>query len=125
MPLHISTKEKFHTIHIQSENFTNELANRLKQMHALILQSSVKNTIVNFKNVIDADAKALAVLPSLLMSSTEVHTSFVICELSEPLIALLNQNDWIDALNITPTESEAWDIVQMEEMERELLDESF
>ena len=25
-------------------------------------------------------------------------------------------------LNITPTESEAWDIVQMEEIERELLD---
>jgi hypothetical protein len=25
-------------------------------------------------------------------------------------------------MNITPTESEAWDIVQMEEIERELLD---
>ena len=27
-----------------------------------------------------------------------------------------------EILNITPTESEAWDIVQMEEIERELLD---
>jgi hypothetical protein len=26
-----------------------------------------------------------------------------------------------DILNLTPTESEAWDIVQMEEIERELL----
>jgi hypothetical protein len=26
-------------------------------------------------------------------------------------------------MNITPTESEAWDIVQMEEIERELMDE--
>ena len=25
-------------------------------------------------------------------------------------------------MNVTPTESEAWDIVQMEEIERELLD---
>jgi len=25
-------------------------------------------------------------------------------------------------MNITPTESEAWDIVQMEEIERELMD---
>jgi len=25
-------------------------------------------------------------------------------------------------MNITPTESEAWDIIQMEEIERELLD---
>ena len=28
----------------------------------------------------------------------------------------------IELLNITPTETEAWDIVQMEEIERELLD---
>jgi len=28
----------------------------------------------------------------------------------------------LDFLNHTPTESEAWDIVQMEEIERELLD---
>jgi hypothetical protein len=28
-------------------------------------------------------------------------------------------------MNVTPTESEAWDIVQMEEIERELLDNEF
>jgi len=27
----------------------------------------------------------------------------------------------LDLLNVTPTESEAWDIVQMEEIEREML----
>ena len=27
----------------------------------------------------------------------------------------------LDLMNITPTESEAWDIVQMEEIERELM----
>ena len=37
--------------------------------------------------------------------------------------------EWLDAqglleiMNVTPTESEAWDIVQMEEIEREFLDE--
>ena len=29
----------------------------------------------------------------------------------------------LEQLNVTPTESEAWDIVQMEEIERELLDD--
>ena len=29
--------------------------------------------------------------------------------------------DLLELMNITPSESEAWDIVQMEEMERELL----
>ena len=34
---------------------------------------------------------------------------------------MLKKQDLFDLLNITPTESEAWDIVQMEEVERELL----
>jgi hypothetical protein len=32
------------------------------------------------------------------------------------------KTELLELLNITPTESEAWDIVQMEEIERELLD---
>ncbi|RYZ15978.1 MAG: anti-anti-sigma factor, partial [Chitinophagaceae bacterium] len=31
--------------------------------------------------------------------------------------------DLLELMNVTPTESEAWDIVQMEEIERELLDD--
>jgi len=37
-------------------------------------------------------------------------------------LALIAKLDLLDYLNITPSESEAWDIVQMEEIERELLD---
>jgi hypothetical protein len=33
----------------------------------------------------------------------------------------LDKWELLELLNITPTESEAWDIVQMEEIERELL----
>jgi hypothetical protein len=29
--------------------------------------------------------------------------------------------DLLELMNVTPTESEAWDIVQMEEIERDLL----
>jgi hypothetical protein len=34
----------------------------------------------------------------------------------------LEELELLDLMNITPTESEAWDIVQMEEIERELMD---
>ena len=40
----------------------------------------------------------------------------------EPLEEMLDQQGVLEVWNITPTESEAWDIVQMEEIERELLD---
>ena len=35
----------------------------------------------------------------------------------------LEQNNLLEMLNVTPTQSEAWDIVQMEELEREFLSE--
>ena len=33
----------------------------------------------------------------------------------------LDEKELLEGMNITPSESEAWDIVQMEEVERELL----
>ena len=50
------------------------------------------------------------------------NTSFVLCAISDGLFDTLDKTDYAELLNMTPTESEAWDIVQMEEIERELLD---
>ncbi|MEL4411465.1 hypothetical protein, partial [Shewanella algae] len=52
----------------------------------------------------------------------DANASFVICELKPAVEDNLEQWELLDILNVTPTESEAWDIVQMEEIERELLD---
>jgi anti-anti-sigma regulatory factor len=65
------------------------------------------------------------VLKQLAQSQEQFYdnnASFVICCLSDSLNKQLDQSDWGDIMNTTPTESEAWDIVQMEEIERELLD---
>ncbi len=48
--------------------------------------------------------------------------SFVICRLQKSVEDFLDQHELLEMMNVTPTESEAWDIVQMEEIERELLD---
>jgi anti-anti-sigma regulatory factor len=50
------------------------------------------------------------------------NTSFVLCSLSDDLQNALDLTEFGEVMNLTPTESEAWDIVQMEEIERELLD---
>jgi hypothetical protein len=36
---------------------------------------------------------------------------------------MLEQSELADCLNTTPTESEAWDIVQMEEIERDMMND--
>ena len=51
----------------------------------------------------------------------EKNCSFVICNLTKEVEQLLDENELLEVMNVTPTESEAWDIVQMEEIERELL----
>ena len=48
--------------------------------------------------------------------------SFVICCLEKSLEEWLDKAELLELMNVTPTESEAWDIIQMEEIERELMD---
>ena len=49
------------------------------------------------------------------------NRSFVICGLQKDVVQLLEQKELLEFMNVTPSESEAWDILQMEEIERELL----
>ncbi len=60
-------------------------------------------------------------LLKLQQSFYDQQASFVICELQPAVEEMLDQNGILEVMNVTPTESEAWDIVQMEEIERELL----
>lgn len=55
----------------------------------------------------------------------EAGASFVVCGLSAKLEQYLDENGLLEVMNVTPTESEAGDIVQMEEIERELFDEEY
>ena len=64
-------------------------------------------------------------LNKLLLCKTNfviTNISFVICELQPQVKKTLEDLELDDVLNTAPTETEAWDIVQMEEIERELLD---
>lgn len=50
------------------------------------------------------------------------HASFVLCELQPPIKKYFSQNEQFELLQIAPTQSEATDIIYMEEIERELTD---
>jgi DNA replication initiation complex subunit (GINS family) len=67
------------------------------------------------------DKEAAETLVKVQQKFYEGNASFVICELTSEAEAFLDKEDLLELMNVTPTESEAWDIVQMEEIERELL----
>ena len=77
---------------------------------------------MNLGAVKDWDLSIMALLAQHQEIFYDNNTSFVLCSLSDDLQNALDATEFGEVMNLTPTESEAWDIVQMEEIERELLD---
>jgi len=85
------------------------------------LQNDVKNIVLILKDIQNVDNAAAEKLVSIQQQFYEQGASFVICELQKPVEEFLDRDELLEMMNVTPTQSEAWDIVQMEEIERELL----
>jgi anti-anti-sigma regulatory factor len=83
----------------------------------------VKNVILNLKELQSLDELAAEKLVKLQQNFYEENSSFVVCEIQKPVEDFLDSVNLLEMMNTTPTESEAMDIVQMEEIEREFLNE--
>ena len=122
MNFKINTSEKFTTVTPETDSLTDSLtAQLIKQLRAYMTKD-VHNVIVNLKNVNHCGTECLEKISDLQDEFYENNSSFVICEVQPNVMHLIQKHEMEDMMNITPTESEAWDIVQMEEIERELLD---
>ena len=121
MNFKIDTKEKFTVITPLHENLSDKLTEELIQIATEQLKKDIRNVVVNLKNVFSLNESAATHLVKLEQTFYENNASFVICELQPSVETEFEKDELLDLINITPTESEAWDIVQMEEIERELM----
>ena len=121
MNFKIDTKEKFTVITPLAPELSANLTEELAQISGDCLQSDIKNVVVNLKNVDSIPETAATNLLTLQQSFYENNNSFVICEMRATVQETIEQLELFESMNVTPTESEAWDIVQMEEIERELM----
>ena len=119
----IDTREKFTAIAPDCENLSDNLTEEFSSIILSFLQKDIKNVVLNLKNVQSIHENAAQKLSELQQHFYENNASFVICEIQPAVETILENGGLLDIMNITPTESEAWDIVQMEEIERELLDD--
>jgi anti-anti-sigma factor len=99
-----------------------DMAAELTDLLLPYLQNDLKNIILNLKELQSLDEIAGEKLVKLQQIFYENNASFVICELQKSVENFLESVHLLELMNTTPTESEAWDIVQMEEIERELMD---
>lgn len=123
MEVKIDTKEKFHAITVAGPSLSASMTEELASCLLPYLQNDVKNLVLILKDIETIDNAAGEKLVEIQQSFYENNASFVICEMQPGVERFLDQSELLELMNVTPSQSEAWDIVQMEEIERELLDE--
>ena len=123
MEIKIDTKEKFRVLTPLSTHFSDKIAYNIQEIIDKSDPHSSQNIVLNFTEITDAEESALDMLKDMFIQFYEKNASFVLCHIQPSVKTKLMDMDLYDGLNITPTESEAWDIVQMEEMERDMFNE--
>lgn len=119
MKVKIDTREKFHVITIHEAGLAANMTEKMDKVFLPLLDDNVKNVIINMKDIKIVDSAAADHLVELHLQFYDAKASFVVCGLQPDVKRELSSIGVLDKLNYTPTESEAMDIVQMEEMERE------
>ena len=123
MNVKTDTKEKFHAITVSEPSLSATMTDELGECLLPYLENDIKNLVLILKDIESMDVAAAEKLVYIQQKFYENNASFVICELQKQVEEFLDQNELLEMMNITPTQSEAWDIVQMEEIEREFLNE--
>ena len=123
MNVKTDTKEKFHAITVSESSLSATMTDELGDCLLPYLQNDVKNLVLIAKDIQSIDIPAAEKLVYIQQKFYENNASFVICELQKPVEEFLDQHELLEMMNVTPSQSEAWDIVQMEEIERELMDD--
>jgi len=124
MKVKIDTKEKFYVITLMEPILTANIAADLSQLVTKFLQQEISNLVLKIGDVESIEEKAAEQLAELQQVFYEKNASFVICEVQPSVEQKLDSMELLEEMNITPSESEASDIVQMEEIERELMDDN-
>ena len=123
MKFKIDTREKFHVITLQETALAANMTAELENCLLPFLQNDAKSLLLSLKDIENIDNAAAECLVKIQQRFYENNASFVICELQSQVERELDENGILELINLTPTLSEGIEIIQMESIERELLDE--
>lgn len=119
MNVKIDTKERFTVITPEESLLSADMTDELSILLLTYIQKDIPHVVLNMQLIKKMDEKAVEKLANIHEKFYEIKCSFVICHLQADVEKLFGEKEYLEVMNITPTESEAWDIVQMEEIERE------
>jgi anti-anti-sigma factor len=119
MMVKIDTREKFHVITIHEDYLAANMTEQMDKVVLTLLEDNVKNVILNMKDIKKVDSAAANHLVKQHNTFYDSNASYVVCDLQPDVKKQFEHSGLLEKLNYTPTESEAMDMVQMEEIERE------
>lgn len=116
------TKEKFTVITPREAEIPANMADEWGNLLLPYIEKNPPHVVLNMSEVTLLDASCGESLARVQQAFYEKNRSLVICCLQPDVERMLDEAGILELMNVTPTESEAWDIVQMEEIERELME---
>ena len=119
MNFKIDTKDAFYVIYLNTSEFTAKLAEELIAEVTKRQKEMTKSLVLNLELVTTIEKGAIGSLDNLYENTIGKRKSFVLCCMDKHVKESFFNANLLEKINHTPTESEAWDIVQMEEIERE------
>ena len=121
MNVKLDTKEKFHEISLLDGVLTANMTADFAEMLSVLQNQVPFNVVLSMEQVREVHPDMQQALAQAQQAYYERHYSFVICCLQPAVEEAFDKAELLEMMNTTPTLSEAWDIVQMEEIERELM----
>ena len=123
MNVKIDTKEKFTVLTPIEPDIPANMTGELQELLLSYLKKEVPHLVLNLSGVQHIDEETGEKIATVQQQFYENNFSFIVCGLQKGPEEMLDRMELLELMNVTLTESEAWDIVQMEEIERELLND--
>ena len=117
----IDTKEIFTVLTPTEKELPVIMTAQIIELLLSYIQKDIPHIVFNLQFVETIDEPVGELIATIQQKFYELNCSFVICCLQKNVEELLDVQELLGLMNVTPSESEAWDIVQMEAIERELL----
>ncbi|MBC8046382.1 MAG: STAS domain-containing protein [Fimbriimonadaceae bacterium] len=120
MKFTVDKKERYVVFKLDEEKLNLLISANLKSEFVILNQEGYRNIICDLSEVNFMDSSGLSAILIGQRICKETQGTFVLCACNEPILKLIKISQLDSLLNVVPTESEATDIILMEEVQREI-----
>jgi anti-anti-sigma factor len=117
----IDTKERFTVITPEDAHLSVNMTEELNQLLLSYLQKDIPHLVLKMEQVQTIDEAVAEHIAKVQQEFYEKDCSFVVSNMQKEVKEIFEKKEFLEFMNYTASESEAWDIVQMEEIERDFL----